>query len=127
MADLLIRNMKIPKTCQDCMIEQHEEDWYGDEFSHECAFIYKGYTRECRRDGRLKECPLIEVPSHGDLIDKKELAKELQLMYENALNWFLKAEDAEDGAYARGVVRALIDCAYFLDRARVIIPASKEE
>ena len=58
MADLLIKGMEMPKDCADCDIHNP--------FSE---------TPYCRRllqaiplEGRLENCPLVEVPTHGRLI-----------------------------------------------------------
>lgn len=71
---VLIKGMTMPRCCEECLAESVEENYYGDVMSTECPFIYKGYTEEVRKTGRLEECPLIEVPTpHGRLIDADEL------------------------------------------------------
>ena len=41
-----------------CDFEQVDEY----ELSTECSLIYKGHTYKCRTEGRLPDCPLLEVP-----------------------------------------------------------------
>ena len=112
----LIKGMEMPKCCADCPIEHHEEDYYGDEFSHECGFFYKGYTREVRKNGRLKKCPLIEVPDHGRLIDASELVT-VQLYDEEHEEWPQVAMTI-DYLLCQGWVEA---------EAKTVIPASEKE
>ena len=53
--------MEIPKSCEDCPLENCDENYYGDEFNHRCSLIYKGYTSNNRYEKRRDDCPLIEV------------------------------------------------------------------
>ena len=39
-----------------------------------CPLIYKGYIHDNK--GRLPECPLVEIPPHGRLIDADALEEE---------------------------------------------------
>ena len=69
---ILIKGMDMPKNCQEC-------DLYI-----EGACYAKGY-----RDYRLimdkskpDDCPLIELPPHGDLVDRNELLAEYDRQHE---------------------------------------------
>ena len=68
MADILIRGMKMPTSCEDCEIES------GDEYDlcHICDLIYKGYTDDIRSKGRRDDCPLSEAPEqkHGKWLEQ---------------------------------------------------------
>lgn len=65
--DVLIKNMKMPKSC------------YSDEFKY-CPFLFFDYDTKshcglsddirCTKTKRPKDCPLVKLPPHGDLIDK---------------------------------------------------------
>ena len=72
MSDILIRGMEMPKRCIDCPCE------------YDCIlckatgnqFMYRseangGYVDFC--DTRMPDCPLIELPPHGRLIDADAL------------------------------------------------------
>ena len=60
MPDVLIRGMEMPTSCRDCGIEQ-EGFWCG---------ALDGYQNtRCFTSERRDDCPLIEVPEHGRLID----------------------------------------------------------
>ena len=70
---VLIKGMKMPNNCMACDIE--EVDDCGNEYR--CPLIYKGYTSKIRQDGKLPECPLVELPEkHGRLIDADLLKNE---------------------------------------------------
>ena len=60
---VLIKGLKMPETCIDCPCNDGE---YG-----LCNIL--GQTVCC--DGRRSNCPLVELPDHGDLIEKDELMK----------------------------------------------------
>lgn len=67
MADILIKNMEMPKTCFDC-------PFLRDDFC-----IVLGY--EMRNDQILMgcgSCPLLEVRPHKDLIDRDELLSDIK-------------------------------------------------
>ena len=72
-----IKDMEMPKSCEECVIEGHYENSYGDEYGFFCPFGYKAYTRETRDSGRLDVCPLVPVPPHGRLIDADALMHEI--------------------------------------------------
>ena len=65
---VLIKGMEMPKNCKECPFSDHEA-W--------C--LIPGDWREryyCPDDERSDDCPLIEVPPHGDLVDRTELLAE---------------------------------------------------
>lgn len=72
MADILIRGMEMPKTCADC----HDADlptaiaWLGAKCPWSTGIIPPG-TYDLR-NGRHPDCPIVELPPHGDLIDLDE-------------------------------------------------------
>ena len=70
--------MDMPISCAECDAEGHYENSYGDEFGFFCPFGYKAYTSETRDAKRLDNCPLVELPPHGRLID----ADALKVFYE---------------------------------------------
>ena len=66
---ILIRGMEMPKNCLECNFSAQEDDgeWY-------CPFT-KVYALNI---GRQVECPLVEVPPHGRLIDADVLVNEYE-------------------------------------------------
>lgn len=60
---ILIRGMDMPTTCTDCPLRIGK--W--------CQPL-KRNTGAWNRQDRAKDCPLVEVPKHGELIDRDEVA-----------------------------------------------------
>ena len=78
MADLLIKGMEMPKTCDDCILAE-QGSWLGAQegWEHFCIAdcdelrtVYHGEKPEW--------CPLVEVPTHGRLIDADELLNDVR-------------------------------------------------
>lgn len=77
---VLIKGMKMPKTCIMC--------W----FSPICPVWVKAVSRHKGYDNRLPDCPLVEVLPHGRLIDADALIKTLnneKIPYNADVNYFL--------------------------------------
>lgn len=74
--DILIKNMEMPKSCMAC------------NFTHICKAIRKLERKNASQKkmyeafvGRLTDCPLVALPSHGDLIDRDALIKDSWASY----------------------------------------------
>lgn len=70
---ILIKGMKMPKMCCDCDLLPEEID--RDE-QWECPITEKivhKYVEE--HEGKPSDCPLVEIPPHGRLIDADKLMK----------------------------------------------------
>ena len=79
MSDISIRGMEMPKNCGNCPLRKSNEDriW--------CSIVGKYIVFETEFDGRRPDCPLVELPPHGNLIDKDALLKSmLQVIGEEA-------------------------------------------
>lgn len=63
----VLLNITMPKTCEVCPC--NDDNW-------RCGATkeYFDYDDMCER--RRADCPLIEVPPHGDLVDRTELLAE---------------------------------------------------
>lgn len=72
---ILIRDMAIPKNCGECPC-YYDGYCHGMQYREEDedyrAVSYREYDKK-RRDN----CPLIELPPHGDLIDADEFYKDI--------------------------------------------------
>lgn len=104
---VLIRGMKMPKCCDDCCL-----------LYDCCSCIVTGYSvamiKWDTEHKRLPDCPLIEIPDHGDLVDRDELMMKM---------W-------EASAYAPNHcswVNARVVFAKDIEDAPVIIPAERSE
>lgn len=68
MADLLIKGMEMPKSCKECELMMDCDSCEG----WEVVCVLQGclgYLRDLPEDKRLEDCPLVEVPAHGRLVD----------------------------------------------------------
>lgn len=65
---VLIKDMEMPKNCWECSLSDVDDD-YG-----RCC-LFSGIA--CLNIGRQNNCPLIEVPPHGRLIDGDALMTEM--------------------------------------------------
>lgn len=73
---LLIKGMKMPKHCWQCHF--HDE-------ADVCEMLGLSCMRVWGEEKTLPDCPLIELPDHGDLIDRDALLKKVQKWYWEAL------------------------------------------
>lgn len=78
MADILIRGMEMPKNCDECV----HSGWSNFYQIYVCNVARKGNpllfngkqikSTAIKRSGRAENCPLVELPPHGRLIDASE-------------------------------------------------------
>ena len=69
---VLINGMEMPKTCDDCPLL----DW---DLSYiKCGVVNRKFTvsEEHFKESRAYDCPLVEVPPHGRLIDADALTQD---------------------------------------------------
>lgn len=72
---ILIKGMQIPKNCKECPLEQI----YGrDGEVAKCPLTKKISSSYLASETRMSDCPLVELPSHGRLIDADALVKLLK-------------------------------------------------
>ena len=96
MADILIKNMKIPKSCDGCFA--------CEEFSYECYDYCNILKAPTTRGERRMDCPLVALPEHGRLGELDKIAERFHGFYEKHLengNY----ETAEIWKYAEQEVR----------------------
>lgn len=108
MADVLIKGMEMPKSCGDCPFLYDHDACYLSGMWSEMQFMllcFNGHTDEYKlgefpfKEKRVDWCPLVEVPTHGRLIDA-------DVLYEKTAEWEAQAlhlvekhlhdEDAEE-------------------------------
>lgn len=69
MADILIRGVDMPKSCVDCALMIRGR-FDGNEWHYVCYGINEDEEVYDDGDVRPSWCPLIELSSYGDLIDR---------------------------------------------------------
>ena len=74
MADILIRGMEMPNSCGKCKLRERNVDAFVP--FDKCFFTKRNVDPWSfgRKDGYPDDCPLVELPEHGDLIDRSKLS-----------------------------------------------------
>ena len=111
---ILIKGMEMPTNCEKCPFLDYEEGFcFASGVKHKSGWYESTLCPGGIKDGRHEECPLIEIPPHGDLIDRDALEQDAQkrlLICNKYDNHFQKPYE---------VMRAIA-------LASIIIPASEE-
>ena len=105
---VLVKGMEMPKTCNDCPLL----DW---DLSYiKCGVVNRKFKvdEEHFRESRVYDCPLIEIPPHGRLIDADALDKTIEFIGE-----------AEAQIYGSQNWRFAMKCRQALENAPTIIEA----
>ena len=107
MMSVLIKGMEMPESCSVCKLSTR---------THHGEIICKLLNMYASDSQREYECPLVEVPPHGRLIDADEFGKALEM--------------AETHARDRGFsenARKFEIFRYRLGKETTVIPADKED
>lgn len=84
---VLIKGLEMPKEgCKDCLLVKR-----GRVFDI-CPFLKREVNGNVERGGKPYDCPLMELPDHGRLIDGDELAAGCDAPY--WCRWLSEIEDA---------------------------------
>ena len=90
---IYLPNMEMPTSCWDCYFQD----------CGNCRLNAHKVVDKCIiEDYRDEDCPLVPVPPHGDLIDRKQLNKKRKYCFQTQggafpkSEWFIKAEDLFD-------------------------------
>lgn len=70
-----IKGMEMPKSCDECRIMEFEDTNCVPELFCGCPIVFNAHPQGVGH--RPDYCPLVEVPPHGDLIDRDALMKKL--------------------------------------------------
>lgn len=112
MMSILIKGMEMPISCWACPLSHISQ-------SMDCFLTCEALGEDAEEDdGRLKNCPLIEVPPHGRLID----ADALDIRRREQQAW----QDYEynpDNEYLEGVKDGLHEASKQISTAMTIIEA----
>lgn len=91
MSDILIRGMEMPEHCGECKLKaEYDNETF-------CPFFADNVEYWIAAGRRHEECPLVNVPPHGDLIDLRSVnleggPYEYQDWVEWALEQYLNAQ-----------------------------------
>ena len=78
MAEILIKNMEMPKGCYDCCLINEDYDPYTCPIDQHCL----GLVSDTKRS---KNCQLVEIPKHGELIERDYIRKAFEVLFRNYL------------------------------------------
>ena len=68
-----IKGMEMPTSCEKCPFLDYEEGFcFASGVKHESGWYESTLWPGGIKDGRHEDCPLVPVPPHGDLIDRRE-------------------------------------------------------
>lgn len=115
MAEILIRGMEMPESCEKCKLSHG----YGTLSGFACGCLVTMQTRSKDCDIRPDWCPLIPVPDHGRLIDERWIKKAMITTLEA-----IKKNPKMDGQEMH-LIAAFVTLRAMLDDAPTIIPASE--
>ena len=113
MSDVLIKGMKMPKSCWDCKFNASTIDHH-----EHCLLTKKTYSWGLTKPP--SDCPMVEVPDHGRLIDADVLSKQMGITDMDCYY----CELGDHGWCSKGTEHS--DWCEALDDAPTVIPASKE-
>lgn len=107
-------NMEMPKSCKDCELAKHFDGYQ----ENDCPFNAFSYY----------DCPLVELPPHGRLIDADELAEDLDFDVENDLRALdsldIVGKEREHIQFDKDCKQ---NCIYYLSNCPTIVPAERKE
>lgn len=130
MADILIKGMEMPKSCGDCPFLYDHDACYVSGMWSDMRFMlccFNGHTDEYRlgefpfKEKRVDWCPLVEVPTHGRLID----AGELKELFMETITGIARRTNMKD--VFEHMIRASAMVAQMIDDAPTVIEASEVE
>lgn len=112
MSDIVIRNMEMPSGCHDCLLcnrgDELSDDWY-------CEALHGERLNASNKTGiKRADCPLVELPPHGRLIDADQLKHKTQ-------SWTIGRRDD----FYSLVINANATIKEILDSAPTVLEASK--
>lgn len=70
MSGIYIKNMEMPKGVRPCLFASMDKNWK--------MVCIVGGKHQWHKDRRCDDCPIIEVPKHGRLIDADALIERLE-------------------------------------------------
>jgi len=89
---IYIKGMEMPKSCWHCEFCRDGFDEYAEHYDYCVALDMNILISQTERH---ENCPLVEVPPHGRLIDADELK---QKMHYDAFDWLVLNESDVDDA-----------------------------
>lgn len=117
-----IKGLKMPNACDECWALDESGDYPMCRITGET----RGYNFRVR-EKRMDRCPLIELPDHGDLIEKRPIVDTLEVAEKNVSFLQRGVEREENIKYCQGAMVGYANSILAIDNAPVIIPAERRE
>ena len=83
---IYIKGMEMPVDCRDCPFEMYYMNC-GETKCRATGKILADFYKPIPFDGRAEECPLVEVPQHGRLIDADAMTQDLNKSADDCEVW----------------------------------------
>jgi len=106
---VLIKGAKPPSGCRWCYFNEDSK----------CALIVGCDFDDTNGTQRRKDCPLVELPDHGDLIDRSRLIG-------GFADWYIQESPMYLGD-SKVVAETIGDAMKAIEAAPVVIPAERSE
>ena len=118
---VVIRGMKMPKSCDECPCYYETEGAWR----NECEVFGKEYIAD---DYRPEWCPLVELPAqHGRLIDADALQQSIKESIDECHKWADEVEGGEMYARVSQSLGTFVECSLRIKAAPTIIEAEVSE
>ena len=122
---VLIKDIGLPNNCLHCPFSHMASDclkiWIV------CKVKDVSVTDgDAVEEGRPNWCPLVEIPSHGRLIDADAYHKEIKERYQSASEWYHEAETDDILARAESAMITFTECSLTLQKMPTVIEAEEE-
>ena len=125
---VLIRGMQIPSECSVCPMIQYGV-FSGNTWCTLCSInkaVLAMDFKAIQFEGRHKDCPLVDLGSHGDLIDRNEFLVKMNIAIE-LIKTGMVVLDAKDDKELKMELKTYLDIRDGLKECDVVIKAEGEE
>ena len=118
---IIIKGMEMPKSCGDCPFGRDEDaQYYACDLSEWSVINPNG--EELRDD-----CPLVELPPHGRLIDADAYGKDLRETIDECFKWAEEVKEGEMYARVSQSLATFVECSLRAKSAPTIIEAEGKQ
>lgn len=122
MAGIYIPGIEMPTNCYECKCGY----WENEYCFPVCILTDEEAAIEDYVIKRMKHCPLVPVPDHGDLIEREPLRASIKESVEECHKWADEVSEGEMYARVSQALGTFVECSLRVKAAPTIIPADKE-
>ena len=123
----ILINMEMPTRCFACPMCEVENAEVNCAISHGSYIEYREVDQNVAMQDRPEWCPLVEVPPHGDLIDRDVLRASFKESIDECHKW-INELNIETSMYvaARQSLGTFVECSLRTKGMPTVIPADKD-